>query len=263
MTDSFNSLRMHASRSGEHICGAERLVGDAEVEAVGQALLHRALSHPRGQAGRVSLCVEQVAVDQIRRARLLALKTHQVASWPQGREVAARLLEGHGLSPDITTQAIAFLAHGAAAPGQVMRGAMLLDAATGARLEPDCSRGVRVSRMDLDTRLRPLLEDHLKDAGLSHPRIIEALILASKVTLYPEVIAELCWSDDPDYLAGYVASAEQGYQRITHLKAPGDRLGGRVLFLRSTHNIEDLMRRLQREPVLFDALRAGEKHETA
>jgi 6-carboxyhexanoate--CoA ligase len=45
------------------------------------------------------------------------------------------------------------------------------------------------------------------------------------------VIAELCWSDDPEYTAGYVASPKGGYLRIPQLKARGDIYGGRAFFL--------------------------------
>ncbi|MDI5789105.1 6-carboxyhexanoate--CoA ligase [Bacillus licheniformis] len=39
-----------------------------------------------------------------------------------------------------------------------------------------------------------------------NPRLKEALAIASKVCEHPAVIAELCWSDDPDYITGYVAA---------------------------------------------------------
>ena len=45
------------------------------------------------------------------------------------------------------------------------------------------------------------------------------------------VRAEICWSDDPDYVAGYVASRHGGYVRFPHMKERGDPLGGRIYFV--------------------------------
>ena len=134
-----------------------------------------------------------------------------------------------------------------------MRGALLLDVDSGNRLEVDHSRGVRVSRMDVDPAARSAIESFLSAHSLTNPRIIEAWVLASKVALYPQVVAELCWSDDPDYLTGYVASAQNGYQRVTHLKETGCEIGGRVFFIRPTIDLSALIELLQNEPVLFDA----------
>ena len=49
-------------------------------------------------------------------------------------------------------------------------------------------------------------------------RVKEALMLASKAASWPDVIAEVCISDDPDYTTGYIASKELGYLRIPNIK---------------------------------------------
>ncbi len=92
-------------------------------------------------------------------------------------------------------------------------------------------------------------------AGLGHPRVAEALALAGKVLQAPGIVAELCWSDDPGYLAGYVAAPGAGYQRITRLKTPGDRHGGRALFVRTeAWDRQACIDYLERQAVLFDSL---------
>ena len=48
----------------------------------------------------------------------------------------------------------------------------------------------------------------------------------------PHIVAEICVSDDPDYVTGYVASKTTGYVRITKLKALGDPDGGRIFLYR-------------------------------
>lgn len=256
MSAAFNSIRMHASRAGIHVSGAESLVKDQEVEAVALELFQRAFKHPRGRADRIHLTIEQVVDSQIRSASLLPLKTLQVDSWQNGRAKAAALLTSHGIPSAVVESSIAALAGGAAAGGQVMRGAMLVDVSSGLRLEPDPNRGVRVSRMDIAPQLSDRIGTWLDAEGLSGPRVTEALVLASKVALYPQVVAELCWSDDPDYLTGYVASAQLGYRRITRMKAAGDMMGGRVLFVRGAQGLNTLIAKLQTEPVLFDGFDA-------
>ena len=134
-----------------------------------------------------------------------------------------------------------------------MRGAVIMDATTGERLETDLSRGVRVSRMDLAPECRTELERKLASAGLDHYRVLEALVLAGKVLSAPGIVAELCWSDDPNYTTGYVADLHGGYQRITALKSVGDSLGGRVFFINpAAVSIDELVDYLEYQPVLFD-----------
>ena len=131
-----------------------------------------------------------------------------------------------------------------------IRGAALLDEKTGIRLDQRGSKGVRVSRMDWDEASLQFLQK--KDPGLLKKRVIEAYALASKVAFYPEIVAELCWSDDPGYTTGYVSGRQIGYHRIPFLKNSGDSTGGRVFFISSqTVEVEDLIEKLERQPVLI------------
>ena len=125
-----------------------------------------------------------------------------------------------------------------------MRGAILFHAATGARLEPDHARGVRVTSMDaaIATGERP-------EAHSGKTRVTDALVLASKVAHHPAVLAEVCISDDPDYTTGYVASTELGYLRVPNMKPDGSPVGGR-LFVVDTDEPADLITYLEHTPVL-------------
>jgi 6-carboxyhexanoate--CoA ligase len=70
----------------------------------------------------------------------------------------------------------------------------------------------------------------------------------------PGIVAELCWSDDPDYVTGYVADPTHGYQRISRMKAAGDGYGGRALFVRpEVWDAAAFVGYLEQHPVLFDA----------
>jgi 6-carboxyhexanoate--CoA ligase len=133
-----------------------------------------------------------------------------------------------------------------------MRGAAVLDARTGERLDPNPSRGVRASRFDYATEIRDAVREALTAAGLGHFRTYEALAVATKV-IWSGVTAELCWSDEPAYVAGYVATARAGYVRFPNFK-PTDATGGRIFFVQDPTQAEQLIHRLQHECLLIASL---------
>ncbi|MPN40940.1 6-carboxyhexanoate--CoA ligase [bioreactor metagenome] len=129
-----------------------------------------------------------------------------------------------------------------------MRGAILMCAATGTRLDNTAERGIRVSRMDITDETS--FSAWLETSQLSNIHVREALVLASKVAAAPDIAAELCWSDDPDYTTGYVASKTQ-YIRIPHLKSFGSPVGGRIFFVSPGSDIDNLITYLEEQPVLI------------
>jgi 6-carboxyhexanoate--CoA ligase len=253
MSNSLYSLRMRAERDGGHCSGAERIAAAGDLVALSAELVARALACSGGPPDAVRCSIERVG-GNIPRWPLPAVRTLAVTDWLAGRDCAQALLQHAGVAPLAATTALAWLAAGPAPGGRVMRGALIVDAASGERLEIDPARGVRVSRMDLAPEARAGILAALAAAGLGHPRVAEALVLAGKVLHAPGIVAELCWSDDPEYLAGYVADPRGGYQRITRLKAAGDRHGGRVLFVdRTGWDRSAFYAYLERQAVLFDA----------
>jgi 6-carboxyhexanoate--CoA ligase len=254
MTTDFYSIRLRAEGHGRHLCGAERIAPAGDLPVLAAALVARAMAHAGGQPD-VAHCTIAWLGEIPAALPLPAVTTWEVPAAAVGRSAARALLQRAGVAAVAAETALRLLAIGPAPGGEVMRGAMLVDAATGDRLEPDPARGVRISRMDLAPAARAELLAALADASLGHPRTAEALVLAGKVLRAPGVLAELCWSDDPAYLAGYVADPCHGYQRITRLKEPGDPMGGRALFI-ATGNWDRAacVAFLERQPVLFDRL---------
>lgn len=172
-----------------------------------------------------------------------------------GRSAAKRLLRFLGVSNRAIDCVIKAIINGAAPSGANMRGAMIVDATTGQRLEPDQERGVRASRFDWTDDACDAVKLVLSKNGLAHFRTREALALATKVVHAPGAIAELCWSDDPDYTAGYVASHKTGYVRFPVLKQTGDERGGRAIFVDRTRlNIDTMLQYLKNEVVLISAV---------
>jgi 6-carboxyhexanoate--CoA ligase len=257
MTSEIYSVRMRASSFDRHVSGAERIVKKPQVDTVCHELLLRALNAKECGADKIICQVEKINAETIMYARLPDLQPFRVNDFSTGRSLAQKLLVQAGVQPEAAIQALSLLARGAAPGGGVMRGAVLMDSTTGERLEKDQAKGVRVSSMDLIEKCRHKLSEQLNAFEWSHKRVLEAIILAGKVTLAPGVIAEVCWSDEPDYLAGYVCSSKYGYQRISVLKSPGDNLGGRVFFVDADKvAINALIKYLTRQPVLFNQLGA-------
>ncbi|AMV72755.1 6-carboxyhexanoate--CoA ligase [Desulfuromonas carbonis] len=253
MNPTLYSLRMHSTREGKHISGAERIVPAEELARAGRDLLQRALDHTRGAADELRLSAEALDPAKIRYGRLPQVRTLPVADYQAGRRLAVDLLIKAGVSRLAVDQALAALVAGPAPGGVSMRGAMLVDADSGARLEADPARGVRASRMDLTRSADRMLRRRLARVGLNNPHVREALVLAAKVLAAPGIVAELCWSDDPDYPAGYVATAVDGYLRLPHLKPLGEERGGRAFFWRSgTASLEETVTFLERQVLLID-----------
>ena len=228
MNTSYFSLRMHASRDCRHLSGAERLVPKEEVDSVSLELISRAMN---SSPGVVNLKIEEIQTEEIVFGAIPDLTLMPRAGYHQGRAQAVSALVEAGVTESSALSAVATIAAGAASDGFSIRGAMLIDALTGERLEPDHERGVRASHLDITQEASATLLELLRDNGLLHVRTREALVLAAKVMTAPGVIAELCWSDATDYTAGYVASVKTGYLRFPELKRTGDPRGGRAFFV--------------------------------
>jgi len=248
------SIRMRASAASHHISGAERLSVQDRVNVIVQELMTRALS--RGAApDQIVITVEALKGAPLRELRSLDLTASAASDVADCRQAARTMLLSFGISPLAIETAFQHLDDGPASSGRNMRGAMIMDAASGARLEPDQERGVRVSRFDWGDVASDEIDRSLARIGLTHFRTKEALALATKVAHAPGIIAELCWSDDSTYTAGYIASRTTGYCRYPFMKEMGIDRGGRVFFVRRDEFDKDLLLSfLQYEPVLITSV---------
>lgn len=252
----------------QHISGAERIVTRDAVEYVCQAMVRRAMTHPKGDPDKINIKIEKVPEEEIQILDALPVTRIDVDSWQEGLEKAFVLVE----------KSVAMAAQSSSNETQCksrddncadalknfrerlpellratfpMRGAMLYDIRTGNRLEPNQERGVRATYMDA-------LKSNTVDAreigaapSANKNHFNEAIVLATKVANAPGIVAELCISDDPDYVTGYVGSLELGYVRIMKLKEMGDPNGGRIfLFDSSKASAEECIDFLQKKKVL-------------
>ncbi len=243
----YYSLKMRASQQiGEgdqkreqHISGAERIVSREAVEAVCSAMARRALTHSKGDPDFINIKIEKVCEKDIQILKALPVTRVDVDSWQQGLSKAFELIDQAAELKDFRKKLPELLRE-----TFPMRGAMLYDIATGERLEPDRNRGVRATYMDA-------LRSSDVDSQKNH--FNEAIVLATKVANAPGMVAELCISDDPEYVTGYVASKELGYVRIMKMKEMGDENGGRIfLFDSRKAKAEECIEYLQKKKVLVN-----------
>ncbi len=215
---SLYSIKMRASKAGRHVSGAERILPQDDVGDAAKALSQRALRHGLGRADFINLKIEEVQPGELQYLDALPVSARPAASIEESFAVMRQILSELGLAAK--ADALISLLRGA----RPMRGAILYDVAADCRVEPDQERGIRVTYMDAEGTSIP-------SSGKNHFR--EAVVLATKVAHAPGIIAELCISDDPEYVTGYIASLRHGYVRLTPLKEAGDTHGGRIFIFDS------------------------------
>lgn len=247
----YYSVRMRASKSkphdegGKHISGGEQLVLFDEIREAVDKLLHKSLTHSRGTPDFAQIQFE-VVDEPVQVISPLRVTTHTTDSVEEGQLLAQNLLMKCGVPFPIIQKAYLLMEEHAE-----LSGAILIDSKTGQRLDKRYhdGKGIRVSRMDW--RDKNFKKWNREVAVNQNDRLKEAITLASKVSMHQATVAELCWSDDPDYTTGYVANKKFGYQRITNLKEYGNEQGCRIFFVDSSEDITKYIDYLKTNPVLI------------
>ena len=254
------SVRMRASRrvtgknrsksSELHISGAEGIFERSSAPAVIEGYILRAMAHPRGRPDRIEIAMEAIS-ERPKKIRSLPIRTVACGSTRVAQRHIKKILVSSGVAYTAIDKALKVV-YGE----RTMRGASLICARSGKRIEPDRKRGVRASRLGISSSASDALTRELRREGINSVTVREAVVLASKVVSCEQVIAELCVSDDPDYTTGYVSSGKFGYVRIPHIKRKGDRRGGRVFFMRDGSDPNKAISFLEKTPVLVDKVSA-------
>ena len=203
---------MRASKNNNkenlHIGGAESIVDEENLLNIINSLASRGLNHSRGQADFVNIKINKVREEDIINIKALKTKTIEVDTKEEGLVVMEKLLNSMGI--ENPQRVIDLLIN-----TKNMRGAIILNILSLERMEGDLDKGV--TNMDFASRRDISNKNHFK----------EALCLATKTLNAKAIIGEVCISDDPDYVTGYLANKKE-YIRITKLKERGDLNGGRV-----------------------------------
>lgn len=230
------SVKMRASADNRHISGAEKIVPPHQITPCVTRLIQRGMGHSKGEPDQLSVKIARLEESEILSLDALPVHTLAVDSFHAGLEKFRAFLR----ALDITRVEEII---GLISETYAMRGAMLLDVDTLERLEPDRERGVRATCMDAR---RTGLPD-----GAEKNHFAEAIVLATKVAHAPNIIGELCISDDPEYVTGYAASLTTGYLRITKLKPLGSEKGGRIFLYRGDKSqVGRTISFLQEQPVI-------------
>ena len=227
-----------------HISGAEGLYETSEIRKVVRKYFLRALNHPKGSPDKIIITIENIKQSP-EAISTLPVATVNSNTPAEGRNIATKLLQSLGTSSKAIGRAFELIKKGS------MRGAAIVTAEKGNRLEPDKERGVRASRLGIDKSALKVLSVRLSRHGINTDTVKEALILASKVASCEHAIAELCVSDDPYYTTGYVASKGLGYLRIPNIKKKGSKRGGRAFFVNEGINVEGIINYLERTPTII------------
>jgi 6-carboxyhexanoate--CoA ligase len=248
------NIRMRASKkvrsqkseiSEMHISGAEGLYEVTEISKISNDYIKRALKHPIGKPDKIVITIEEIK-EKPRKSPLLPVTTIECDSPDYAEEIIFQKLSGLNISRKAINLAFKLLKS-----EKTMRGAALITAETGKRIEPDRERGIRVSRLGMEKSDRKRLGQFLSKLHINNITVKEALILASKVASCRDIIAEICISDDPDYTTGYIASKKFGYLRIPNIKNYGEMHGGRVFFVRENADADRLIEFLEKTPVVI------------
>ncbi len=232
-----------------HISGAEGIYGAEKIDRICSDYIARALEHPRGRPDTIVITLESI-IERPVKAPLLPVTTADCLSPESAWNIIVSRVSALGVSDRAMAAALRVLRS-----EKTMRGASLISSQSGRRLEPDKARGIRVSRLGIDSMSEKILHKRLASMKIYTVTVKEALILASKVVSCKDIIAEICISDDPDYTTGYVASRATGYLRIPNIKRLGEMHGGRVFFLRPDADIEKTINYLERRAVILESIK--------
>jgi 6-carboxyhexanoate--CoA ligase len=239
---------MRASRQGEHISGAEGIFEKSRIDNVVRAYIERAYSHSRGMPDRVVITIEELKEKPVF-LKSLPVYTIDTKTKEESWNFIKRLLSGVGISHRALENALFVVQSDI-----TMRGASIMTFKTGRRLEPDTARGIRATRLGITPQAEETLFNAIDSYKLNRTVVSEAIVLATKVAAFKDVIAELCVSDDPDYTTGYVSSKKTGYIRVPNIKEEGYRKGGRVIFVSEDVDIDGLIHYLENTPVVIDSI---------
>lgn len=242
------NIRVRASRKNGggdlHISGAEGLYEAREISRTVNSYLRRVLGHSRGAPDTITFTIEALEQKPLP-VPLLKVKTVRCGSPERAHRIISGILDDIGISRRAVSAASKVLTS-----LNVMRGAALITAQSGLRIEPDTRRGIRVSRLGIKNTEKRKLALRLSRLDINTVTVQEALILASKAASCSDILAEVCISDDPDYTTGYIAGRNIGYVRIPHIKSCRDMHGGRVFFVREDADPAPVIHYLEKEPVL-------------
>ncbi|UEX90228.1 6-carboxyhexanoate--CoA ligase [Staphylococcus ratti] len=219
------SVKMRASQDHEHLSGAETICEASEIEHMIQSYFQKGFQHENGHADFLNLKIEKLT-SPVKHVHALPIMEHPQFSFET-------LAVKTGISQMAIAQAWQIIRN-----ETCYRGAVIVDAQTGERLDNFGVRGCRVTHFCFQQR---------SEKSVLNARVQDALSIASIIQSNEGVLGELCVSDDLNYTTGYFAN-QKGYHRLFELKKKGSREGGRVIFVNHQFNMETFLYFCQQQP---------------
>lgn len=231
------SVKMRGSKAEEHISGAEKIVKEKEISKVVESFVNRAFIHKKGKSDFINIKIEKIDEKEIKYIDKIKVTSVKSANKKEAKEVMITILKKLDIDEERAIKIVEELYK-----IKNMRGAKILDVENLKRVDTGGKRGVRVTFMD---------EKEKVDLSESKNHFLEAIILASKVINYKNIIGELCISDDLDYTTGYIATKKFGYIRIENIKKLGEDFGGRIFLYRGKkEEVHEAIQYLEKQKVL-------------
>lgn len=239
------SIKARASCEGKHVSGAERIVPEEKIFQTLEWIQNKLKGKNFDSLNiKINLIKEKPLIVK----KALPIIDMKFKDYEEANKKAVEILHAQtGLKKEKLMEIIRLLHKGSSPEGENMRGAMIINQ-KGERVEKDHFRGVRTT--DVDFTERELIAEKLTEKGFTQ-RTVDALAIATKNMVHPQITAEYCISDEPDYLTGYVATKD-GYHRLTPLKRKGNSKGGRIYFVKDDTDLDELYRFLEKKPVLIN-----------
>lgn len=228
-----------------HISGAEGIYEESDILRIVKRYTKRALNHPRGKPDNIVITIEKIK-QRPKRLQLLPINTINCKSPDEAKKIIFQKLSDIGIPLKTISKSFKIVNS-----QKTMRGAAIISEESALRMEPDKERGVRASRLGIEKGVEKALTKKILKMKADTTTVKEALIIASKVASNPDIRAEICISDDPDYTTGYIASKQFGYLRIPNIKKHGQKHGGRVFIIKENSDIQGIIDYLEKTPVII------------
>jgi 6-carboxyhexanoate--CoA ligase len=214
------SVRMRASLKGSHVSGQERIVKKEELPEVIIELHKR----PKTEWDFQSIKIEKLEKPPILIEKSLPLLDFEFSTVEEAHRFIKRFFRKYkGINFEKFLNFWLNKLLSGVEEGKNIKGALIFDWDSLELLD----KGIRTIKFDWLERKRIL--NWLISQGRYTERTLDALALATK-NIYCGVLFEICISDDPNYVTGYIASKE-GYFRITPIKPFNIPFGGRIYFV--------------------------------
>lgn len=229
---------------GTHISGAECITDETSLKEEVLNLLNRALNHPKGKSDFINISIQKIldknSINYIEPLKITTVNKNKNPLFPN------LILEKLGFSHEYIEKTLKELFS-----LKNIKGALIISFEDFYKYTDNI---VRCSNIDYRIDLKGDLNDFLEKNNFLGKYLKEALCLSSKICNDPNVLCELCISDDKKYTTGYISSPSLGYIRIENFKPLDHEYGGRIIFIKDKSKLQNTLDYLKNSPVIINSI---------